>query len=1288
MSLQDYARAAAQRAGIDPNVFTAQIQQESGFNPNAKSPAGAQGIAQFMPATAAGVNLDPSDPYASLDAAAKMDAQNLSKYGGDYSKTLAAYNAGGGNVDKYGGVPPFAETQNYVKTIMGNAQQAAQAAGTSIGNAVGGAASTAGTTAQNVIQTGKTAVNNAVDAAQSAVARTSQFAMGLSSGDAYAFCGPAAAMAFAATYGRNPTADEAKALAQQVGWNPDQGMAGVGSEVKLLGAMGIDAHATQGVDWANVGRDASGGNPVIIDTPGHYYYVDGYNAQTGQVHVGTSGTDLKGGSEWMTPDQINRMPQSGGAARAAIFADHPLAQSDGLAQSQAAATKQPTVMGGLQDAAGNALANAPIPLLGQSANQLSDLLNQNQQQGRQLQQNLLGSTLTPDLSATAPLQSKVSDILQSVQDVGGQAQQAGQNLLQQGQNLLQGVQQAPQTGSDLLNQSALGPGSPLANALGNAITGPSAASDTTPLQRLGQTLPQINAQAVTQNVGLGDVPGLAGALQAGLGLVGGQLSAPPIDQQSAQQMVIGMAAGGEGAPGEGGAAAGAGRPIQAIQSDINTAQRQYAYQSSTASGDASRAGNMAGPVAQQNAAQAAFQTLQRLGNLQDELSAAKQGLPYTPPPSAAGGGPGAGAGAGGGGGGPMPPGGSGGGGTSPGAPLPLGAAGGGVPGAAAASPISPWDWIKGAYRGGLVAAPATMLDVAATSGVMPVVQTLAGLGGDLVTRQPGQAAARMQGTLTGIQQWIPTFLDALSVAHANPDSLVARAGPGLERGAAYAAEGAGMLHGAFQEATQNLIAQQELATGASPEAAAGVGARVSAGQDLGSRAAWLGRAATGGGPVTDALFPIYKKGMQLASRTVEFSPLGAAGSAIDVARGLAGQGPYAAGLGSTPASNAVGPLSERVVNNAIGTGLSILLAHQALEGNITGSWEGLTPAQQDTLRAQGQMPDGVRIGGSWYGWDKVPSALRGPFIAAGAYADAQHAYDAAQGKQQSSASGAYGIEDPREAAAATLLREVGSQLVNSSPLKTFSNTYDALTGGGGAGSLYNAPVDMASNILGGLVPGSAVVRTAAQAGDAYQRQPLRAETASQVLPAILQNVQQNLPGLREQLPTRLDVLGRDVGNPQQGLSSILPLRAAAGEPSPILAAMAQAQVAPPSAPPSIPYGPNAQINLKPEEQQQYIRYRGQLIQQMASDLVNSPDFKQMPDFAQKIALTRVTQTADQVAGKMLLGDLAPDAQHRMSLTGALAPVQSYGPSLADQATLLRNQASHRALIQALLSQSA
>ena len=122
----DQARQAAQAAGIDPDIFARQINQESGFNPSAKSGAGAIGIAQFMPGTAAGMGIDPTDPVASLKAAAQMDAQNLQKYGGDWGEALAAYNAGGGNVDKYGGIPPFAETQSYVNNILGGAKNVVQ----------------------------------------------------------------------------------------------------------------------------------------------------------------------------------------------------------------------------------------------------------------------------------------------------------------------------------------------------------------------------------------------------------------------------------------------------------------------------------------------------------------------------------------------------------------------------------------------------------------------------------------------------------------------------------------------------------------------------------------------------------------------------------------------------------------------------------------------------------------------------------------------------------------------------------------------------------------------------------------------------------------------------------------------------------------------------------------------------------------------------------------------------------------------------------------------------------
>src|SRR2546423_8933818 len=87
------AAAAAQRYGIPVDIFLRQIGQESGFNPNARSPAGAQGIAQFMPATARGMGVNPNDPRSSLFGAARMDAQNLHRYG-NWRDTLSAYNSG------------------------------------------------------------------------------------------------------------------------------------------------------------------------------------------------------------------------------------------------------------------------------------------------------------------------------------------------------------------------------------------------------------------------------------------------------------------------------------------------------------------------------------------------------------------------------------------------------------------------------------------------------------------------------------------------------------------------------------------------------------------------------------------------------------------------------------------------------------------------------------------------------------------------------------------------------------------------------------------------------------------------------------------------------------------------------------------------------------------------------------------------------------------------------------------------------------------------------------------
>lgn len=121
------ARDDALTTGLSPDLFVRQIAQESGFDPYAISPAGALGIAQFEPATAAQLGVNPRNPTQALLGAARLMAHYVRQYGGDYAMALAAYNAGPGAVQRavqVGGlnwrVYLPAETQNYIRIILGH----------------------------------------------------------------------------------------------------------------------------------------------------------------------------------------------------------------------------------------------------------------------------------------------------------------------------------------------------------------------------------------------------------------------------------------------------------------------------------------------------------------------------------------------------------------------------------------------------------------------------------------------------------------------------------------------------------------------------------------------------------------------------------------------------------------------------------------------------------------------------------------------------------------------------------------------------------------------------------------------------------------------------------------------------------------------------------------------------------------------------------------------------------------------------------------------------------------
>lgn len=308
-----FARAAevAQEEGVDPVTFQRIVAVESRGNPNAYNrKSGAGGLTGLMPATAQSVGVtNMFDPEQALRGGAKYLRQMVDRYGGDYVKAVAAYNAGPGNVDQYGGVPPFEETQKYVRAIRGSTQPSTPAGGQAV----------AMPSNANEMPSPPPGVKplRGITVAQYGEE-------GLATGAAEYICGVIAAKAFADSQGRNPSLREALDLARQIGViDPARGMHGIESTVQLIRRLGGTASVGK-VDKNQIIQELSAGRPVIVDTDagsrGHYFVIEGYNPEDDTFDFGNSARALRAsqGRSRYTLDQISSL--GFGSPHAAIYA--------------------------------------------------------------------------------------------------------------------------------------------------------------------------------------------------------------------------------------------------------------------------------------------------------------------------------------------------------------------------------------------------------------------------------------------------------------------------------------------------------------------------------------------------------------------------------------------------------------------------------------------------------------------------------------------------------------------------------------------------------------------------------------------------------------------------------------------------------------------------------------------------------------------------------------------------------------------------------------------------------
>lgn len=358
-----------------------------------------------------------------------------------------------------------------------------------------------------------------------------------------------------------------------------------------------------------------------------------------------------------------------------------------------------------------------------------------------------------------------------------------------------------------------------------------------------------------------------------------------------------------------------------------------------------------------------------------------------------------------------------------------------------------------------------------------------------------------------------------------------------------------------------------------------------------------------------AVLPFLKTVYQITARGVDRSPLGAIGTGIDIARGV-----Y---KGGKELPQGVRPLGARARDNALGSAATLWFYDQAAKGNVTGKGPD-DPQKRAMLEAQGWMPYSIKLGGEYRGYQNW-GAIATPLALAAAAAETQ-VY-------------AKPSDTLTQKAADMVGRTIG-MFAEQTMLQ-------------GVGAIYRSATDFEryghqwlQGYLQSTVPYGAAINTAGQATDPLVRKPERNN--------LEEGMAARFPVLRESLPAKQDVLGRDVVNEQQGLEAANPIRSREGRPSDVLQVLLENGVDLPSTPPKT----RANVTLTRDEQESFQRTAGVFIERAVRRIVADPTFAARPAARKKVILQNAVEDARERAEASLRKSIPNMAERRAATAAA------------------------------------